>query len=157
MAENKTLVIERIFNAPIEKVWDAFTNPERIKKWFGPRDYTAPDAVIDLRVGGTSLISMMGKDGKKIWGTGTYKEIVPLKKIVVTDSFADEKGNVVSGEVYGMKGMPLELLITYTFEDLGGKTKFTLKHEGLPVGENVDGANTGWSESFDKLTELLRG
>ena len=51
--------------------------------------------------------------------------------------------------------VPLEMLVTVTFEDLGGKTRMTLRHEGLPAGEMREGAGTGWSESFDKLAEYL--
>ncbi len=70
--------------------------------------------------------------------------------------YADEKGNVVPASHYGMGGdFPLEMLVTVTFEDLGGKTRMTLRHEGLPAGEMSEGAQQGWSESFDKLAEFL--
>lgn len=95
-------------------------------------------------------------DGKPIWSTGVYKEIVPLEKIVTTDCFADEHGNVVPATHYGMgDDFPLEMLVTVTFEDVGGKTKMTLRHEGLPGGEMQDGAGVGWNESFDKLAEIF--
>src|SRR6266511_1379450 len=133
--ESKPLVIERIFDAPRELVWKAWTEPERVKQWWGPRDFSCPVAEIDFRVGGRSFNCMRGPDGKDIWSIGTYKEIVPLERFVVTDSFADENGNVVPSSHYGMPDMPLEMLITVTFEDIGGKTKMTMKHEGLPAGE----------------------
>jgi uncharacterized protein YndB with AHSA1/START domain len=75
---------------------------------------------------------------------------------VVTDSFADEKGNVVPASEYGMPGdFPEEMLITVEFTEVDGKTKMTLRHEGLPAGEIQDGANQGWNESFDKMAETL--
>jgi uncharacterized protein YndB with AHSA1/START domain len=96
-------------------------------------------------------------DGRPIWSTGVYREIVPLERIVTTDSFADADGNVVPATHYGMaEDFPLEMLVTVTFEDLGGKTKMTLRHEGLPAGEMLEGAGTGWNESFDKLAEALK-
>ena len=155
-AATQAVVIERTFDAPRELVWKAWTDPEHMMRWWGPRGFTSPACEIDLRVGGTWLNCMRGPDGKDYWATGTYREIVPLERIVTTDSFADEKGNIVPASHYGMGELPLELLITVTFEDVEGKTKMTLRHEGFPAGEHRDGANQGWSESFDKLEESLQ-
>jgi len=154
------LVIERIFDAPRELVWKAWTDPEMAKRWWGPKGFTAPAVEIDFRVGGKCLFAMQSpdfNDGRPIWSTGVYREIVPFERIVVTDSFADEKGNVVPATDYGMAGdFPLEMLVTVEFEDIGdGKTKMTLRHEGLPAGEMREGAGTGWNESFDKLAEAV--
>lgn len=153
----KGLYIERVFDAPVELLWKAWSDPEMYKQWWGPRGYTAPVAQIDFREGGKFFGSMRSPEGQDIWSTGVYREIVPMKRIVCTDSFADADGNVVSATHYGMPGdIPLEMLVTVTFEDLGGgKTKMTLLHEGLPAGEMSEGAGTGWNESFDKLEEAL--
>ena len=150
------LVIERVFDAPRELVWRAWTDPEMFTKWWGPKGFTTPHCEIDLRVGGRLLNCMRSPEGQDYWSTGVYREIVPLERIVCTDSFADEKGNVVPATHYGMTAdVPLEMLVTVTFEDLDGKTRMTLRHEGLPAGEMREGAGTGWSESFDKLAEVL--
>jgi len=150
------LVIERVFDAPRELVWRAWTEPDLFMRWWGPKGYTTPHCEIDLRVGGKFLNCMHSSEGQDIWSTGTYREIVPLERIVCTDSFADEKGNVVPASHYGMPDdIALEMLVTVTFEDLGGKTRMTLWHEGLPAGEMSEGAQQGWSESFDKLAESL--
>jgi uncharacterized protein YndB with AHSA1/START domain len=154
----QALVIERIFDAPRELVWKAWTDPEMMKRWWGPKTFTAPTVEVDFRVGGKSLAAMQSpdfNDGRPIWSVGEYREIVPLERIVMTDSFADEQGNVVPATHYGMTGdFPLEMLVTVTFEDLDGKTKMTLRHEGLPISD-IEGAGTGWSESFDKLAASL--
>ena len=100
-----------------------------------------------------------GPDGvvTDVWGTGTYKEIVPLEKIVCTDSFADEKGNIVPATHYGMgPDFPIELLITVTFEDVGRKAGITLRQAGLPAGTMREMIAAGWNESFDKLDEILK-
>jgi uncharacterized protein YndB with AHSA1/START domain len=77
-------------------------------------------------------------------------------RIVATDSFADEKGNVVPASHYGMKGdWSSELLVTVTFEEQKGRTMFTLRHEGIPPGQMSDLTKAGWSESFDKLEKVL--
>ncbi len=150
------LIITRIFDALREKVWKAWTAPEEVKKWWGPKNFTAPVSKIDLRVGGKYLFCMRGPDGKDYWSTGVYREAVPMERLVLTDSFADEKGNVVPASNYGMAGdWPLELLVTVTFEELGGKTKMTLRHEGIPSGMMRELTETGWSESFDKLAASI--
>jgi len=150
------LVIERIFDAPRELVWKAWTDREMFVKWFGPKGFTTSAFELDLRVGGKWLHCMRSPEGQEMWGTGTYREIVPPERFVSTNSFADEKGNAVPATHYGMgEGVPLEVLVTVTFEDLGGKTKMTLRHEGLPTGEMIEGAGTGWNESFDRLAEVL--
>ena len=108
-------------------------------------------------MGGKYLHAMRSQEGQEFWSTGTYKEIVPMERIVATDSFADKDGNVVPSTYYGMEGFPLELEVTFTFEDLGGKTKMTLTHVGI---ENIDEKiskemEQGWNESFDKITPNL--
>lgn len=150
------LTITRIFDAPRELAWKAWTEPERAQKWWGPHYFTAPVIKTDFRVGGKYLYCMRGPDGKDYWSTGVYREIVPMERLVMTDSFADEKGNVVPASHYGMIGdMPLELLVTVTFEGIGNKTKMTLRHEGFPEGQMREMAKLGWSESFDKLAESI--
>jgi uncharacterized protein YndB with AHSA1/START domain len=157
----KELIITRIFDAPRELVWKAWTDPEEAKKWWGPKSFTAPYINIDLRVGGKYLNCMRGAgpDGvvRDFWSTGVYREIVPLKRLVITDSFADEKGNVVPATYYGMSDFPLEMQVIVTFEDYGGKTRFTLKYPSIEGINATDFANMkqGWNESFDKLDDEL--
>ena len=150
------LSITRIFDAPRELVWKAWTEPEHLKKWWGPKHFTAPVIKNDLRVGGKYLYCMHGPDGRDYWSTGVYREIVPLERLAVTDSFADKKGKVVPASQYGMIGdWPIELVVTMTLEDLHGKTKMILHHSGIPEGMMRDLTRTGWSESFDKLAESI--
>jgi uncharacterized protein YndB with AHSA1/START domain len=112
------LVITRVFNAPRELVWKAWTDPELVKHWWGPRYFTAPVIKIDLRVGGRYLYDMRSPDGQDFWSTGTYSEIVPLERIVATDSFADEEGHIVPASHYGLSGdFPSQMLLTVLFED----------------------------------------
>jgi uncharacterized protein YndB with AHSA1/START domain len=153
----QALVIERIFDAPRELVWKAWTDPERMMRWWGPKGFTTPFCKIDLRVGGKYLNCMRSPEGQDFWSTGVYREIVEPERVVCTDSFADAEGNVVPATHYGMGAdIPLEMLVTVTFEELeGGKTKMTLRHAGLPAGEMKDSAGAGWNESFDKLAEYL--
>ena len=111
--KQKTITIKRIFDLPINTVWEAWTDEETCKKWWGPNNYTCPDCSIDLKIGGKYLMSMQGEDGKKIWSTGIYKEIILNKKIVFTDNFSDSKGNVIPASDLDMPGeWPTELTVT---------------------------------------------
>ena len=154
MSETQTeqeLVIERVLDAPRDRVWKAWTEPEQIKQWWGPKDFTAPSIESDFREGGTYLWAMKSPEGQVYWGTGTFQEIVPPERFVMTDSFADEQGNVVPPSHYGMPGdHPREWRITVTFEELDGKrTKLTVRHYGMAPGETQ--AEAGWNETLDKL------
>jgi len=150
------LIIERMFDAPREKVWAAWTTPDLIMRWWGPKGFTAPFARISLRVGGSYLYDMRSPEGKDYWSTGFFHEIVPFERIVATDHFADEKGNVVPATSYGMSpDYPVEMLVTVTFEAADRRTKLTLKHAGIPPGREMEGARQGWNESLDKLAAVL--
>ncbi len=155
--KNDELTITRIFDAPREQVWKAWTVPARTMRWWGPKKFTSPVSRIDLRVGGKYLNCMRSPEGQDYWSAGVYREIIPMEKLVLTDSFSDEKGNILPASHYGLSGdWPLELLVTVTFEDIGGKTKMILRHEGIPSGLMRDNTEAGWSESFDKLAESLK-
>jgi uncharacterized protein YndB with AHSA1/START domain len=149
------LVIARVFDAPRELVFKAWTEPERMMRWWGPEHFSAPVCKVDFRVGGRILVCMRSPEGQDYWSTGVYREIVEPERLVMTDSFADPDGNVVPASYYGMTGdVPLEMLVTVTFEDLGGRTRMTLRHRGMPASMSTD-ASAGWSTSFDKLARLL--
>jgi len=150
------IVITRFFEAPREFVWRAWTEPELVTMWWGPKNYTSPSCKIDLRVGGSYLFCMRSPEGKDFWSTGIYREIVTPDRIVCTDSFADENGNVVPATYYGMSAdLPREMLMTVTFEELAGRTRFTLRHAGIPAGEMNDLTRAGWNESLDKFAGVV--
>lgn len=155
------LVIERVLPASREAVWKAWTEPELIKRWWGPEGFTAPVIENDLRVGGKYLYCMRGaeKPGgeeKDYWTTGVYREIVPDERIVSTDSFADSEGKVVPATHYGMSAeFPLEMLLTVIFEEQDKKTKLTIRHDGIPASD-IEGARAGWGTSLDKLARVLK-
>ena len=163
--DRKEIAITRIFNAPRELVWKAWTEPEMIKKWWGPKDFTAPEIKVDLRKGGKYLYCMRSPEGNEYWSGGTFQEIVPFEKMVLTDSFSDEKGNMVEPVKYGMsKDFPKEMQVTIKFEEYpqngGGKTKLTIayaKPESDASYEAIvkSGMESGWNESLDKLAESL--
>lgn len=164
--EDKKIVITHVFDAPREKVWEAWTNPEMVKKWWGPKDFTAPSIHIDFRVGGKYIYAMHGPKGtqfdKDMYSAGIYKEIVPMEKLVVTDYFADEQGNKMSAQEQGLpEGMPSEMTVTVLFEDVeNGKTKlsiiYTATSQAMYDAMIKSGMQEGWSTSLDKLAKVVK-
>lgn len=154
--DGRPMVITRLFNAPLPRVWRALTDPEQIMKWWGPEHFTSPVARVDFRVGGKYVFAMRDPDGNDYWSTGTYREIEPMTRIVYTDSFSDAEGNVVSPADYGLSAdFPAELLVTITLEDLGGRTRFTSLTTGMPRDAMFEMARSGWTTSLDKLAGVV--
>jgi uncharacterized protein YndB with AHSA1/START domain len=152
------VIVIRTFDAPRDLVWKAWTQPERFKRWWGPKDFTTPVAKMDVRVGGEFLGCMRSSDGHDYWSKGVYREIVRPERLVMTDSFADEEGHTVPASYYSMgDDWPLEMLVSVTLEERDGKTKLTLKHSGIEGFTDTDLENMrqGWNESFDKLDDAL--
>ena len=158
-SDYEELVITRVFDAPKELVWREWSDPARMMRWWGPEYFTAPVIKMDFRVGGKYLWSMRSPDGKDFYSVGEYLEIVPMEKIVYTQNFADEKGNIVPASYYGLPGeWPKDATVTatITFEDLGGKTKMTIREAGIPGGQMGESAKAGWSTSLDKMAADLK-
>ncbi|MBI3888077.1 SRPBCC domain-containing protein [Candidatus Microgenomates bacterium] len=165
MTNDTHIIISRTFAAPREIVWQAWTDPETVKKWWGPKDFWSPSIKIDFKVGGKYLYCMHGpKDSpfdKDLYSAGEYKEIIPLEKIVAADYFSDEFGNKTSPTEVGLPpNMPLDMFVTTTFDDIGGtKTKLSIIYNpGSPeirqamIDSKIE---EGWSSSLDKLASIL--
>jgi len=151
------VVIERTFDAPIDLIWQMWTQPELFKKWYGPKGFTVPVAELDVRVGGKRLVCMEMQTpdrSMKMWTTGEHTEVVLNRRLVYTESPADENGNIVSPSAMGMPdGYPATTEVTVLLEDLGGRTKMVMTHAGVPAGS---AGNAGWEQAFDKLTEYIK-
>ena len=150
----EAIVIEHVFDAPIDLIWQMWTQPEHFKKWYGPKGFIVPVAEMDVRVGGKHLfcMEMQTPEGSmKMWSTGEYIEVVPNERLVYTDSPADENGNLVSPSAYGMKDdYPTTTEVTVLLEDLGGRTKMIMTHAGVPTG-----AGDGWEQAFAKMADHI--
>lgn len=148
--EGNQIKVSRTFDAPLELLWKAWTEPEHFMKWYGPKGFTAPTCEIDLRVGGRHLWSMQSPDGMQMYFTGNYKEVVPMERLVFTDSMSDAEGNVMSPAEMGMgEDMHVTMDVTVTFMHADGKTTVTVSHAGN------EQAQMGWEQAFDKLTAVL--
>lgn len=166
MADDRQIIISRVFDAPREMVWKAWIDPEMVKKWWGPKDFTAPSIKVDFRVGGKYIYCMHGPAGsewdKDMYSAGEYKEIVPMEKLVVSDYFSDEEGNQVDPTTMGMpQDFPKEMDVTVTFEAIeDGKTKLSIIY--TPASDTQreamlkTGMEEGWNSSLDKLAEALQ-
>ncbi|MEO8371910.1 MAG: SRPBCC domain-containing protein [Candidatus Solibacter sp.] len=155
----KLLEIRRDFQVPVALLYEAFTSAEALKSWWWPDGLHAGRIDFDFREGGQYFISMKGRvQGKDASGgmTGEFEEIVENQRIVMTDSFADEKGRVISAHEAGMPGQwPEQISITFEFEAAGkAASRFRLVQQGIPDEMQKDCVQ-GWSESFDKLERYL--
>ena len=162
--ESKDFVISRVFDAPRDLLWQCFTDPERMKQWWGPKGFTVIASNMDLRVGGTYHYGMKAPDGSPMWGLFTYREIVPQEKLVFVNSFSDEKRGVTRHPA--APTWPLQMLSTFTFEDApGGKTKFTVRWQALNATPEEQATfdsdqsrvsmTNGWSGTMDQLEAYL--
>jgi uncharacterized protein YndB with AHSA1/START domain len=155
-ASEDAVVIERSFDAPVDLIWQMWTEPEHFKTWFGPTGAVIPEATMDVRVGGSRRVCMaMETPGgpMTMWFTGEYREVVTHQRLVYTESMADQDGNVLSPAEMGMPdGHPTTTEITVILEDVGGRTKMVMTHAGIPA--ESPGA-VGWTMAFDKLAAYV--
>ena len=145
----RELVLERVFEAPPKKVYRAWTEPKLLKQWFAPLPWTISGVAMDVRPGGSSLVVMRDPDGNEYPNPGVYLEIVPNRKIVFTDAFAE--GWVPAGKPF--------MTATIAFEDLGdGKTRYvaTARHWSVEDREAHEkmGFHEGWGICADQLAEV---
>jgi len=151
-----------VLDAPRELVWKCFTDPERMKQWWGPKGFTVISSKMDLWVGGTYHYGMRAPNGAPMWGKFTYREIVPPERLVFINSFSDEKSRVTRHP--GGPTWPLEMLSIFTFEELpGGKTKFTVTwathnataEEEQTFDEGRTSMTRGWNGTMEQLEAYL--
>lgn len=144
------LVLRRIIDAPAAKVYQGWTDPEMIVKWFTPPPYQTVSAELDVRPGGKTFITMQAPDGTEIPNPGVYLEVVPNKRLVITDAYT---------EAWKPSAKPF-CTIDLNFEDLGGKTKYTaiVRHWTKEDAESHRemGFHTGWGIATDQLEALIK-
>jgi uncharacterized protein YndB with AHSA1/START domain len=146
---NRELVLTRVINAPREKVYRAWTEPELLKQWFAPAPWTTPVAETDVRPGGSNLIVMRGPDGHEFPNRGVYLEVVPNARLVMTDAYTT---------AWEPSTKPF-MTVILTFEDEGGKTKYTacVRHWTEADREQHEqmGFHQGWALCTDQLAALV--
>lgn len=147
--EGRDLILTRVFDAPREKVYRAWTEPEIMKQWFAPLPWTTPKAETDVRPGGSSTVVMRGPDGNEFPSHGVYLEVVKNERLVFTDAFT---------KAWTPSGKPF-MTVILTFEDLNGKTRYTARvqhwSEADREAHEKMGFHTGWPICTEQLASLL--
>jgi uncharacterized protein YndB with AHSA1/START domain len=153
----REVVITRVFEAPVERVWKAMTDPEQVMRWWGPTHFTSPSCKMDFREGGTSLFCMRSPDGVDMYTTWKYQKIVPLQRIEFIQNLADRDGQRLDPAAIGAPAdFPRDVRNTLTFKAIGGKTEITITQIGFPEGQTTEWAVAGLNQSLDKLAESLK-
>jgi uncharacterized protein YndB with AHSA1/START domain len=147
----RELVLSRLLDAPRDKLFRCWTDPELLKQWFAPKPWTTPHAEIDVRAGGASNIVMRSPEGQDMPNPGVYLEVIPNEKLVFTDAFT------TAWEP--KEGAPFMVGIL-TFEDEGGKTRYTarVRHWTKEARDQHEamGFLTGWGQCADQLEALAK-
>jgi len=153
--------ISRAFNVSRERLWKAWTEREQLMQWFGPKGFTMAIANLDFRPGGTFHYCLQSADGQRMWGKFVYREIVAPERIVLVNSFSDEKGGIARHPM--SPTWPLETLSTFRLSEQDGKTTSTV--EWTPLHATADeqktfdssheGMKAGWGGTFDQLAAYL--
>ena len=151
--KGKKLIMSRIFDAPRELVFEAYSSCEHLKHWWGPKEWPMKECSIDFREGGKWHFCLRGpNEGDESWGLAIYQEIKEPEKIVYKDHFSDDDGNI-------NKDMP-EMQITVELINQGGKTRLlstTLFDSSETLEKTVEmGAVEGMNSSLDRLEEHLK-
>jgi uncharacterized protein YndB with AHSA1/START domain len=158
--QKEDLVVTRIIDAPLELVWKAWTEPEHVMRWWGPKYYTSPSCKIDLRVGGKYIFCMRAPaemGGGDAYTAGIYKRIVPMELLEFTQGLSDQDGNPVDPTQMGMPpDFPRELRTVVAFKAKGEMTELTITEYEWTAGQMMVYSYAGMQQSIDKLAESLK-
>ncbi len=145
----RTVVIMRVFDAPCELPWKAWTDPRHMAQWWGPQGFTNPVCELDVRPGGALRIVMRAPDGAEYPMRGVFREVLESRRLVFIAVAEDEHGNPL-----------LESRTTVTFAEEGGKTKLTVHAHAVglaPVAPRMlEGMQIGWTQSLERLEAHIR-
>lgn len=142
--DDTDLLITRVFHAPRELLFAAWTEPDQIAAWMGPKGFTAHSVTGDPVPGGGFRSAIRSDEHGELWSSGTYREVVPPERLVFTWGWEEPPGT--PGR---------QTLITITFTDQGGKTEMTFLQQGLENAESRDSHAEGWTSAFDELAQYL--
>ncbi|MCC6207052.1 MAG: SRPBCC domain-containing protein [Gammaproteobacteria bacterium] len=147
----REIVIERVFDAPLELVWEAWTDPEHVRQWWGPQGFHNESCAADLREGGVFRLAMRAPDGNVYPCVGTFREIVPFERIVY-------EGEAADGHPCGA-GIPPHATVTVRFAEEHGKTRLTLHTRFASAKHKLAAAEArfvvSWKEALERLDDLL--
>ncbi len=158
-ARKDDLIVTRILDAPLELVWKAWTEPDQVQRWWGPKYYTAPSCKIDLRVGGKYIFAMQApadQGGQVSYTSGVYERIVPMELLEFTQGLSDADGNRIDPQQAGMPAdFPKEMHTQVTFMAKGNMTELTIHEQGWTAGQMYVYALAGTQQQIDKLAAVV--
>ena len=154
--QDKELLISHLFDAPIGEVFKAWTDPEKLKRWYAPDGCSLEYKFIEVKQGGQFHYYIHHPLHGGTWVIGTYLEILPPEKLVVTMRITNENGDMTDALAAGISAQwPGEILTTVTFESIGNQTKATIHESVSEEKAKKTGAYLGWIQMFNKLNRLL--
>jgi uncharacterized protein YndB with AHSA1/START domain len=140
-----TLNLKRVLGAPRSAVFRTLTEPDELAKWWGPAGFTTPSMELDLRVGGGYRIAMQPPEGDVFYLSGEFREVDPPSRLTYTFRWEDPDPD------------DRETVATLTLRDLGESTELVLAQGPFATEPRRELHRQGWTDSFDKLEELVRG
>lgn len=161
MTDTPRFSITRTFNASRARVWSAWTRPEALAQWFGPKGTSGVILAFDLRPGGEWRGRMDAPDGSSVYSKFVFREVEPMSRLVWVHGFADADGNRIRAPFAPQ--FPLEMLATVLFADEGERTRIEFSWTPLDATPEEEAffanmmasMNGGWSGSFEQLDEFL--
>jgi uncharacterized protein YndB with AHSA1/START domain len=153
------LAVTRVLEAPVEEAWTAWTEPERVMRWWGPTGFTSPLAELDVREGGTSLVCMRAPaeyGGQDLYNTWTYREVVPPARLEFTLEFTDADRVLLPAESIP-PGVPRAVRHVVTLRPVeDGRTELTVREFGYRTAEARDVSRAGLEQCLDKMVAMFR-
>ena len=161
MSATAPFVISRALEVPRARVWQAWTEVEHLKHWWGPKGFVVRHCTLDLRPGGKMHYCLRSPDGSDMWGRFVYREILKPERLVWVNSFSDEKGGITRHPM--MQEWPREMLTTVTFAEQGRGTLVTVSwhpinatdDERRVFEEGRASMQQGWTGTFEQLALYL--
>ena len=153
------LAVTRVLDAPIEVAWTAWTEPERVMRWWGPTGFTSPRAELDVREGGTSLVCMRAPaeyGGQDLYNTWTYRKVVPPELLEFDLDFTDADRALLPAESIP-PGVPRAVAHVVTLRPVeGGRTELTVREFGYRTAQARDVSRAGLEQCLDKMVAMFR-
>ena len=158
----RDLVLTRVLNAPVERVWNLWSDSELVKRWWGPTGFTCPVADMDFREGGRSLLCMRAPKefgGGDVYSTWTYQTIDPRAMIEFVFNFSDSEGRKIHPDQVGIPpGVPEDVRHVITFRTLeDNRTEMTITEFGYLTDQAHDISRAGLAQCVDKMENILAG
>ncbi|GAB3361063.1 SRPBCC domain-containing protein [Arachidicoccus ginsenosidivorans] len=154
--KTQEVFIEEVFNASIQSVFDAWTDPEQLMKWYAPDGCTISFKTLDIKKGGKYHCCISNPTYGDCWAIGEYLEILPYAKVVFSMDNADENGNPINPADIGMdKNWPGKTVVTVTFQEENCKTRLTLRQTVSQALAQKTGAYPSWLQMLSNMRSLL--